>query len=786
MRIRGSKRGLAMELVFILLILVFSILLTGWTFNIKPQYWLSTPLNSYGDGQLLEFLLQNQFINNSTLFGIDKISNIGWPGGTFLELYPQNDELFVYIISIFYNLFNLSIPISIMVLVLIKFPLASISFYLLIRLLGVSRVISAGSSIAFAFIPYSLIRAEGHLMLAQIWVIPLATALPLFFYLKFPKSLAHSSQKLFLFALLIFSGLMTGFAGSYYFVYSLILAFSFFLVDTFKFFSSTNSANLDKHLLTKRRQIRLDFKSFILNRGLIYFLYFFVSVFSFFISSYDNITAERSVTNIFLIRDARVPIESLIYSGNFLSLFSDLYVFIDKIFQTNFIGLASQYYSWESFGLGPYFTVFATMSIVIFLIKRIDPKTIFSDPGRKLLFPLALFIWFYYQGLGGFLVAEFITPSLRAWGRISIYIAFLSLIAFSINLNYFSRNRFQLFKQSRTLLLAFSVLSVYILLWNLLYIKDYNFNRPSRETIVSTFESEKQYNDEIIQTLRANLTAGCPIVVLPVYRFPEYNPPLDRLADNDLLSISLADTKSEFKWNSGNVKWSEGEQYWAPLANDIPPFANASLETQIGYANQYGACAIALNQGMFESEKSEVSADFLSNLNCPLIIDKRGASASSSWLIWDIRDPVCSSNIVKLAALDAESFPKSNEKPVLWRYTNISPEFFVKNVGIFNGRSDVNLDFVIEENQFKNSTPNLKLGILNGELAESYNLQVCITSYQKVKVSSNCQNVKIANDKTVKLELNKYMNSNKYKLEITPTKLTSEYNWSLLWTYERN
>jgi hypothetical protein len=219
---------------------------------------------------------------------------------------------------------------------------------------------------------------------------------------------------------------------------------------------------------------------------------------------------------------------------------------------------------------------------------------------------------------------------------------------------------------------------------------------------------------------------------------------------------------------------------------DIPPFASTSFETQVGYANKYGACAIALNQGMFDSEKNEVSAEILTSLNCPLIINQKGASASNSWLIWDIRGFECSQNIDKLSALDINSFPKNNEKPVLWRYTTISPEFFEKNAGIFSGRSDVALDFIIEKNQFKSSKPGLKLGILNGELTESYNLEVCITSYQEVKNSSNCQNVKIANDASVKLELTKYMNSAKYKIDIRPTKLTSEFNWSLLWTYDKS
>jgi hypothetical protein len=187
---------------------------------------------------------------------------------------------------------------------------------------------------------------------------------------------------------------------------------------------------------------------------------------------------------------------------------------------------------------------------------------------------------------------------------------------------------------------------------------------------------------------------------------------------------------------------------------------------------------------MFDSEKNEVSADFLTSLNCPLIVNKKSTSASSSWLIWDIRNSVCSSNIVKLSALDTDSFPKSNEKPILWRYTNISPEFFNKNVGIFSGRSDVNLDFIIEKNQFKYSRPGLKLGITNGKISESYNLQVCISSYQKERTPPNCQSFQISNDKTIRLDLINYMDSTKYKIEIIPSKLPSEYNWSLLWTYD--
>ena len=784
MRNRSLKYGVGIELFFLISLIGFCILLTGWTFNIKPQFWFSTPLNSYGDGQLLEFLLQNQFLNDSRLLGLDRISNIGWPGGTFLELYPQNDELFVFIISIFYNLFNLTIPVSIMALVLIKFPLASTAFYFLARLLGISRIISAISSIAFAFIPFSLIRAEGHLMLAQIWVIPLATALPLYLFLRVPINSPRLTKSYFIIALAIFSGLITGFSGSYFFIFSLVVAISFLLLEITRIYLNRTDDRALKHKITVNNEFKRSTKIFASNKLLIYIVYYFFSCFGFFISSFDSLLAERSITNLFLIRDSRVSIESVIYAGNFLSLFSDLYFFLDKTFQTNFLELANQYYSWESFGVGPYFTLLFMLFLLLLVNGRFHPELKLSISGKKLLTPLFILIFFYYQGLGGLLVAEFLNPSLRAWGRISIYIAFLSLIIIVLILNELFKNLGQFFKRGPLFLISISMILTYFLLWNILYIKDYNFHRISRQTIISTFESEKQSNDEIIQALKTKLTAGCPIVVLPVYRFPEYNPSSDRLADNDLLSISLADTDSEFKWSSGNVKWSEGEQYWAPLAIDIPPFASASLETQVGYANRYGACAIALNQGMFDSEKNEVSGDFLTSLNCPLIVNKKGASASGSWLIWDIRDSVCASNIVKLSALDSESFPKSNEKPILWRYTNISPEFFNKNVGIFSGRSDAKLDFIIEKNQFKYSKPGLKLGIINGRISESYNLQVCISSYQKESTPPTCQSFQISNDKTIKLDLVNYMDSTKYRIDIIPSKLPSEYNWSLLWTYD--
>jgi len=785
MQNRSHKYLIGVEIFFLLSLIVFSILLAGWTFNVKPQYWFSTPLNSYGDGQLLEFLIQNQFLNGSTLFGVDKISNIGWPGGTYLELYPQNDELFVFIIYIFYKIFNLTIPVSLMALVLLKFPLASVSFYVLIRILGTSRIISAISSVAFAFIPYSLIRAEGHLMLAQIWVIPLATALPLYLFLKIANERLLFKKRLTLLVLAMFSGLITGLAGSYYFVFSLILMSSCLIYDVFKTVSLTPIQKNTQHKLTLKATRRRNFNIFALNKFSIYVLYLIISCFSFYITSFDSLEAEKSISNIFLIRDSRVPIESIIYSGNFLSLFSDMYYFIDNLTQLNLHSIASQYYSWESSGIGPYCTILLFLALSTTFFRNYYPNLDLSLNYRKLFFPLLILLLFFFKGFGGFIVAEFLTPSLRAWGRISIYISFLSLIILVLFVNKLLKLRSELFSSGRLFLFPLVLSLIYFMVWNFFYIKDYNFHRISRENIVSTFSSEKQFNDEMIAGLSSKLTSGCPVVVLPIYRFPEYDTPKDRLADSDLLSLALADVNAKFKWNSGNVKWSEGDEYWAPLAVDIPPFATTSFETQVGYANEYGACAIALNQGMFDSEKSEVSSEILTNLKCPLIINQKGASASNSWLIWDIRGYECSQNIKKLSALDINSFPKNNEKPILWRYTTISPEYFEKNVGIFSGRSDATLDFIIEKNQFKSSKPILKLGILNGELTESYNLQVCITSYQDAKIPSKCQNVKITNDKVAELDLTQYMNSTKYKVDIKPTKLTSEFNWSLIWTYDK-
>jgi phosphoglycerol transferase len=163
--------------------------------------------------------------------------------------------------------------------------------------------------------------------------------------------------------------------------------------------------------------------------------------------------------------------------------------------------------------------------------------------------------------IGGFgtLVAFFGLPQVRAYNRISVFIAFFALFAVALWLDGFSR-RFAQLKGRR--LASHAALTLILILAALDQISP-RF-RPDYRRLTDEYMSDEVF----VKKIESALEPGAMIFQLPVMSFPE-NPKVNRMNDYDLARGYLHSGK--LRWSYGTIKGREGDVWLRGVAAKPTP-----------------------------------------------------------------------------------------------------------------------------------------------------------------------------------------------------------------------
>lgn len=151
--------ALAAGLSFVLALLVLRI----WRAD------LGVPFDYYGDVSLQHFLVKS-VIDQAWYF---ENPGVGAPSGLELYDYPvlNGDTLNVVVLWLL-GLFGLGSAAAMNVLYLASFPLVGLTAFLALRRLGASPWPALVCAVLYALLPYHFIRGEGHLFLATYYAVP--------------------------------------------------------------------------------------------------------------------------------------------------------------------------------------------------------------------------------------------------------------------------------------------------------------------------------------------------------------------------------------------------------------------------------------------------------------------------------------------------------------------------------------------------------------------------------------------------------------------------------------
>lgn len=153
--------------------------------------------------------------------------------------------------------------------------------------------------------------------------------------------------------------------------------------------------------------------------------------------------------------------------------------------------------------------------------------------------------------IGGFtsLFALFVSAGLRSNNRISVFIAFFSLLAAAIGLDFFYRQRVR----SRSGSVVFHVLLGFVFVIAILDQTSRGYV-PPYEQVKAEFESDARF----VAAAETSLPAGAMVFQLPYVPFPE-NPPVNRMVDYDHLRGYMH--SSRLHWSYGAMK-NRPEDLW--------------------------------------------------------------------------------------------------------------------------------------------------------------------------------------------------------------------------------
>lgn len=454
------------EIIFSCIIIAVGMTIVFIHFNINNIFSFGFPFiyETYGD--------QSQFLTVASM-----IKNEGWspiftdrlayPFGRYLGTYTMflfmNFEIVLMkIISIFIN-----DPLYILhTAYYLIFPITFIISFFVMRNLKISRFMSVFGSTLFTFIPYVFYRQTSHYNYSTIYFIPLLILLCVWLYeddnLLMPNKMFFKNKKniisLIIIILLIDSG------GGYYQFFS---GFFICLTGLIKFFK-TNKLKSISNIITV----------------VIFFLFmFFIIDFlpAIIYSKANVISIERTIKS---WQEAEIAALKLSHFLLNPKIFKDYYSTALLVNENITI------YS----GIIP---IAGFIILIIFLLIRknenCDLKSKFTLFSELNIFAIL------FATMGGFssLFNFFITAEIRAYNRISVYIAYISILVFCIFIDNFMK------KKNIFFYILFTCIFSFALYEQLPYINFFNQNAKNiyleDKRIIETIEKEMPENSAIYQ-----------------------------------------------------------------------------------------------------------------------------------------------------------------------------------------------------------------------------------------------------------------------------------------------
>lgn len=498
-----------------------------------------TPFEYGGDALFYEMVTKGIIDNGWYL----RNNFIGMPGGAEVFYFPMDDNLHFLLIKLF-SLFTSDYALIFNFYFLLTFPLTTISSLYVFRHFKISYLLAVLGSLLYTFLPYHFFRNQHHIILAGYYMIPLMVMVLLWIFSG--RLLASGSDdnksgprlnlrsKRFIASIVICLLIASGGLGYYAFFGCFFLLVAG--VSAALYWKSV------RHLVVSLILAAVLFAGFVVNLvpNMIYIR-----------SQGESQTVIRGtgeaeayglkITQLLLPIDGhRIPA---------LAHLKEKYNSAAPLVNEN-----------RNATLGVVGSMgFLTLLAWLLFWKPAAGQMGGDDETRALLSYLSLLniSGVLLATIGGFasLFALLISPQIRSYNRVSIYLAFFSFFAVLLLLESFSRRRAQsgkaLFQLSLGLILVLGILDqtgkgIY-------FVPDY-----------AAFGAENASDADFVKRIEAAVPGGVMIFQLPYVEFPE-NPPVNLMQDYEHFRPYLH--SKTLRWSYGAIKERDNARWQMSTAN---------------------------------------------------------------------------------------------------------------------------------------------------------------------------------------------------------------------------
>ena len=501
-----KTRNILQELgmVFVTTVFFTVIILKVYKINLR------LPLNYDGDALFSGYVIKTiheygWWFQNST---------IGMPfGATLYDFSSFNFESFNFLIIKILVFFLKDWGKVINIFYLSLFPITAIMSHYVMRKLKINFYISFLGSIYYTFLNYRFTRGINHLFLSAYYLIPLVVLLCYILYtdemvFKIDKNFFKNKRNIFFLFLLIILSL----SGIYYVFFS-----CFFIFVT---------------LISKieRKNIKFFFEKILVCYLTIAFTMILVYIPEIIYKLKVGTNLEGPKRSPFEAEYYGLRITELIIPKNLFVLFKEISKNIQESIldyriipteRTEYLGIIG---------------ILGLLYLLWLLVK--DTKKNELNTLLKIL-NISGILFGVTSGFGS-LFAIFISPQIRGYGRISVFIAYFCILAVCSKLN-----EYDLKKSKKKIFYIILTVAFWFSIWEQIPL-GINY-KISNEKYLAEYVN----NEKFINYIESKMGNQGKIFQLPYVKFPE-TPPLNKLTDYELLKGYLHSDK--LKWSYGGYK----------------------------------------------------------------------------------------------------------------------------------------------------------------------------------------------------------------------------------------
>lgn len=471
----------------ILLLFFLTLLFFGLDYSIWENDFFEYPY-TYGHDGLESLKIVKHLVTGHGFWTANEF--LGYPQGSNIFVqYPTADfftiteiQLLSFLSKNHFLVFNLH--------VLLTYIFASFSGYLVLTAVGINKKLSLFGALVFTFLPYHQIRVfAGHIFLIQYYSVSLTVALALAllgYRGGYYEQIFESRLLKWLLAILIIFAVSTA-GGVYYTFFSLLIwglatAINFIACKNYKIILGYLVISLLSVLIVLAQLVPF-FRWQLQQNGFV---------------DFPNRDLLEIESNGLRLNRMFVPLPSQLFSlGN--DWLTEYYSGVQHE-QFQFIGFV---------GL---FGLLACFSCLFKSGKNINLNKEERHFFRYLSFLILGVIFVASSGGLGLVIGHTITSVIRAYGRISIYIAFIGIFCFL----FFWQKIEKKFQSNQKKLIIFYLISGIFSIYAFLY--QLNVSHPGyyADDIKNQFYSDK----DLMGKVRGNLPVGTKVFQLPITQYP--------------------------------------------------------------------------------------------------------------------------------------------------------------------------------------------------------------------------------------------------------------------------